>query len=91
MKEQRRKLFLNLLLGGGCDAKYYDKKLRLEKAMDQINKNNGSETIVLGGQQYTRGKAAIKREQSGTCPPLPCVSKLDRTSKAKKLKYGPMQ
>ena len=35
--------------------------------MDQINKNNGSETIVLGGQQYTRGKAAIKREQSGTC------------------------
>ena len=38
------------------DAKNYDKKKRLDKAMDQINKINGSETIVLGSQQYTKGK-----------------------------------
>lgn len=38
------------------NAKDYDKKKRLDKAMDQINKINGSETIVLGSQQYTKGK-----------------------------------
>ena len=38
------------------DAKDYDKKKRLDKAMDHINKINGSETIVLGSQQYTKGK-----------------------------------
>jgi len=38
------------------DAKDYDKKKRLDKAMDQINKINGSETVVLGSQQYTKGK-----------------------------------
>jgi len=38
--------------------------------MDKINKINGSETIVLGAQQYTKGKGekvAIEREKSGTC------------------------
>ena len=38
------------------DAKDYDKKKRLDKAIDQINKINGTETIVLGSQQYTKGK-----------------------------------
>lgn len=38
------------------NAKDYDKKKRLDKAMDQINKINGTETIVLGSQQYTKGK-----------------------------------
>jgi DNA polymerase V len=52
------------------NAKDYDKKKRLDKAMDKINKINGSETIVLGAQQYTKGKGekvAIEREKSGTC------------------------
>ena len=38
------------------NAKDYDKKKRLDKAIDKINKINGSETIVLGAQQYTKGK-----------------------------------
>ena len=38
------------------NAKDYDKKKRLDKAIDQINKINGTETIVLGSQQYTKGK-----------------------------------
>ena len=46
------------------------KKLkRLDEAIDRINKINGTETIVLGSQQYTKnnemGKAAIKREENG--------------------------
>ena len=48
------------------------KKLkRLDEAIDRINKINGTETIVLGSQQYTKnnemGKAAIKREENGAC------------------------
>ena len=48
------------------------KKLkRLDEAIDRINKINGTETIVLGAQQYTKnnemGKAAIKREENGAC------------------------
>ena len=38
------------------DAKDYDKKKRLDKAIDQINKVNGTETVVLGSQQYTKGR-----------------------------------
>ena len=37
----------------------------VDKAMDKINNINGSETIVLGAQQYTKGKGekvAIERE-----------------------------
>ena len=45
------------------NAKDYDKKKRLDKAMDRINKINGSETIVLGSQQYTqkdgKGRAEV--------------------------------
>ena len=45
------------------NAKDYDKKKRLDKAMDHINKINGSETIVLGSQQYTqkngKGRAEV--------------------------------
>ena len=38
------------------DAKDYDKKKRLDAAMDRINKVNGTETVVLGSQQYTKGR-----------------------------------
>ena len=45
------------------DAKDYDKKTRLDKAMDNINKVNGTETVILGSQQYTqkdgKGKAEV--------------------------------
>ena len=45
------------------DAKDYDKKKRLDKAMDNINKINGTETVILGSQQYTqkdgKGKAEV--------------------------------
>ena len=36
--------------------KIKDKKKHPNKAIDKINKINGSETIVLGTQQYTKGK-----------------------------------
>ena len=39
--------------------------------LDRINRMNGSETVVIGAQQYTRkdgnGKAAIEREKSRAC------------------------
>ena len=45
------------------NAKDYDKKKRLDKAMDNINKINGTETVILGSQQYTqkdgKGKAEV--------------------------------
>ena len=44
------------------DAKDYDKKKRLDKAIDHINKINGSETIVLGSQQYTQKEGQGKAE-----------------------------
>ena len=41
----------------------YEKKKRLDEAMDRINRVNGTETIVLGSQQYTKkngdGKADV--------------------------------
>ena len=44
---------------------------RLDEVIDRINRMHGSETIVIGAQQYTqkngKGKAAIEREQSGAC------------------------
>jgi DNA polymerase V len=40
---------------------------RLDEVIDRINRMHGSETIVIGAQQYTqkdgKGKAAIEREQ----------------------------
>ena len=49
-------------------AEQIGKMKRLDKAIDRINKCYGSETIVIGAQQYTRpngdGKAAFEREQS---------------------------
>jgi DNA polymerase V len=35
------------------DSEKYEKKRRLDEAIDRINRENGSETIVLGSQQYT--------------------------------------
>ena len=41
------------------------------ETIDRINRMHGSETIVIGAQQYTqkngKGKAAIEREQSQAC------------------------
>ena len=45
------------------DAEQIQKLKRLDEVIDRINKINGSETIVLGSQQYTkpggRGKADV--------------------------------
>ena len=35
------------------DSETYEKKRRLDEVIDRINRENGSETIVLGAQQYT--------------------------------------
>ena len=52
------------------DAEKYKKMQRLDKVIDHINRQNGTETVVLGAQQYkekdAQGKAlhfadAIKR------------------------------
>ena len=53
------------------DAAKYERMRKIDKVIDKINKQHGSETVVLGAQQYTakggRGKAghfadAIKRQ-----------------------------
>ena len=52
------------------DSERYEKMKRLDEVIDSINRRNGSETIVLGSQQYTNkealSKAAIEREQNQT-------------------------
>ena len=51
------------------NAEQFQKMKRLDAVIDRINKVNGTETVVLGAQQYTqkdgKGKAAIKREENG--------------------------
>jgi len=53
------------------NAEQIQKMRRLDEVVDRINRMNGSETIVIGAQQYTRkdgrGKAAIEREKSQAC------------------------
>jgi DNA polymerase V len=51
------------------NAEQIAKYKRLDKVIDRINKCYGSETIVIGSQQYTQmdDKAAIQREQSQAC------------------------
>lgn len=48
------------------DAERYEKLKRLDEAMDRINCEYGSETIVLGSQQYTKpggkGKAGLFKD-----------------------------
>ena len=50
------------------NAEQFQKMKRLDEVIDRINRMQGSETIVLGSQQYTqkdgKDKAAIEREQS---------------------------
>jgi DNA polymerase V len=50
------------------NAEQFQKMRRLDEVVDRINRMHGSETIVLGSQQYVSkeamGKAAIEREQS---------------------------
>ena len=61
----------------GMSAEQIGKMHRLDTVIDQLNKVNGTETIVLGCQQYTRkegkGKAdvfanAIKHEHRSKNP-----------------------
>ena len=48
------------------DPVRYEKLKRLDEVVDRINRENGSETIVLGSQQYTakdgKGKAGVFRD-----------------------------
>ena len=48
------------------DSERYEKLRRLDEAIDRINRENGSETVVLGSQQYTakegRGRAGVFRD-----------------------------
>lgn len=45
------------------NSQQYNKLHRLDEVVDKINKVNGSETVVLGSQQYTnkggKGKANV--------------------------------
>ena len=59
------------------NAEQFQKMKRLHEVIDRINRMQGSETIVLGSQQYTRkdgkGKAdvfanAIKHDHRSPCP-----------------------
>ena len=47
----------------GLNAEQIDKLKRLDAVVDQLNKVNGTETVVLGSQQYTakdgKGKANV--------------------------------
>ena len=48
------------------DAERHEKMKRLDEAIDKINREYGSETIVLGSQQYTKpggkGKADVFKD-----------------------------
>ena len=48
------------------DSERYEKLKKLDEAIDRINRANGSETVVLGSQQYTakdgKGKASVFRD-----------------------------
>ena len=45
------------------NAEQFQKMKRLDAVIDRINKDNGTETVVLGSQQYTqkdgKGKADV--------------------------------
>jgi len=51
------------------NAEQFQKMKRLDEVIDRINRMQGSETVVLGSQQYTmkNSKAAIEREQGQAC------------------------
>ena len=59
------------------NAEQFEKMKRLDAVIDRINKVNGTETIVLGSQQYTRkdgkGKADVfaRSAQRDTCLRMP--------------------
>ena len=48
------------------DSERYEKMKRLDEVIDRINRENGSETVVLASQQYTakggKGKAGVFRD-----------------------------
>ena len=44
------------------DSERYDKMKRLDEVIDSINRRNGSETIVLGSQQYTSLNSAEHKQ-----------------------------
>ncbi len=43
-------------------AEQFQKMKRLDAVIDRINRANGSETVVLGSQQYTRPNGEGKAE-----------------------------
>ena len=51
------------------NAEQIQKMRRLDEAIDRINRIHGSETIVIGAQQYTRksNQTATEQEQSQDC------------------------
>ncbi len=48
------------------DSQLYDKRRKLDEAIDRINRQNGTDTVVLGSQQYTtRADVAQKQFKAG--------------------------
>jgi len=43
------------------NAEQFEKMKRLDAVMDRINRVNGTETIVLGSQQYTKKNGEVLR------------------------------
>ena len=77
------------------NAEQFQKMKRLDKVVDRINRMHGSETIVLGSQQYTqkngKGKAdvfanAIKHDFKSPSPTTRWgeIMKLNANAKKKK-------
>lgn len=44
------------------DAEQFQKMKRLDEVVDRINRLHGSETIVLGAQQYTKKGKKVKAD-----------------------------
>jgi len=51
------------------NAEQYQKRKRLDEAIDRINRLHGSETIVIGTQQYTRRDEAANESGQGQARP----------------------
>ena len=53
------------------DATRHTNMQQLDKAVDKINKVDGTETVILSSQQYPRGTKfadAIKHDFKSSCP-----------------------
>ncbi len=58
------------------DAERFEKLKRIDEALDKINREYGSETIVLGSQQYTVKGERERRECSRTASSMISVARL---------------